>query len=105
MRLFKFACKEGESLVYFDHVLDMVGCGYRLVVSFTHAYTLLALRWTRVRWQNRPLNGNHIQHVIKIYQVLPSSLHANLHNRAMRKGESLVRLVSRPIPIRLLSNK
>ena len=24
LQLFKFACKEGESLVYFDYVLDMV---------------------------------------------------------------------------------
>ena len=29
--------KEGESLVHFDHVLDVVGRGYQLVVDFPHA--------------------------------------------------------------------
>ena len=55
MRLFKFACKEGESLVYFDHVLDVVRRSYHLEVDFAHAYALSALRWTRVHGQNRPL--------------------------------------------------
>ena len=40
MRLFKFVCKEGESLVYFDHVLDVVECGYRLAVDFAHTCAL-----------------------------------------------------------------
>ena len=61
MRLFKFACKEGEGQVYFDHVLDVVGRGYHLVVDFAHAHALLVLRWTLVHEQNWPLNGNHIQ--------------------------------------------
>ena len=29
--------KEGESLVHFDHMLDVVGLGYQLVVDFAHA--------------------------------------------------------------------
>ena len=29
--------KQGESLVHFDHVLDVVGHGYQLVVDFAHA--------------------------------------------------------------------
>ena len=33
MRLFQFACKEGESLVYFDHVLDVVGRSYCLAAD------------------------------------------------------------------------
>ena len=28
--------KDGESLGHFDDMLDMVGCGYQLVVEFTH---------------------------------------------------------------------
>ena len=28
--LFKFVCREGESLVYFDYVLDVVGRGYTI---------------------------------------------------------------------------
>ena len=39
---FWLAYKEGESLVYFDHVLDVVGRGYRLTVDFAHVHTLLA---------------------------------------------------------------
>ena len=54
-------CKEGESLVYFNHMLDVVGRGYHLVVDFAHAHALLALRWTHVHGQNEPLNGNHVQ--------------------------------------------
>ena len=61
MQLFKFAYKEGESLVYFDHVLDVVGHVYSLVVNFAHAHVLLALLWTHVCGQNRPINGNHVQ--------------------------------------------
>ena len=33
------ACKEGESLKDFDHVLDVVGCGYQLAVNFAHTVT------------------------------------------------------------------
>ena len=64
-------CVGGESLVCFDHVLDVVGRDYHLAVDFAHAHALLALLWTCVRVQNRPLNGNHVQHAIKIYQALP----------------------------------
>ena len=57
MRLFKFACKEGESLVYFDHVhvLDLVGRGY-------HYPSTCALDSAMdcVRGQNRPQNINHV---------------------------------------------
>ena len=70
-QLFKLVCKERESLVYFDHVLDVVGRGYWLAVDFAHAHLLLVLLWTRVRGRIWPINGNHIQHVIKIYQALP----------------------------------
>ena len=48
-QLFKLACKEGESMVYFDHMLDVVGRGYWLAVDFAHAHMLLVLLWTRVR--------------------------------------------------------
>ena len=37
-RKFQFACKKGESLVYFDHVLDVVGRGFQLAVGFAHAH-------------------------------------------------------------------
>ena len=91
MRLFKFVCREGESLVYFDHMLDVFGCGYHLAVDFIHAHALLVMRWTRVRGQNRPLNiittSNHIQHVIKIYQALPLLIRKL---EKLHKGESLV---------------
>ena len=73
MHLFKFACKEGESLVYFDHVLDVVGRGYRLAVDFAHTHALLALRWTRMHGQNRPLNGNHVQPRPARDQIIPGS--------------------------------
>ena len=32
-----------HSLVYFDHMLDVVGRGYRLAVDFAHALAPLAL--------------------------------------------------------------
>ena len=31
-------CKEGESLESFDHVLDVVGRSYQLVVNFAHVH-------------------------------------------------------------------
>ena len=39
-RNFQFACKKGESLVYFDHVLDVVGRGFQLAVDFAYALRL-----------------------------------------------------------------
>ena len=57
MRLFKFVCKEGESLVYFDHVLDVVGHGFRLAVDFAHAHGSIAGPRAHVRGRSRPLNG------------------------------------------------
>ena len=35
--------KQGESLVHFDYVLDMIGCGYQLAVDFAHAPPQLML--------------------------------------------------------------
>ena len=40
---FQFACKKGESQVYFDHVLDVVGRGFQLAVNFAYALWLLIL--------------------------------------------------------------
>ena len=37
------ACKEGESLEDFDHVLDVVGCGYQLVVNFPRCDSVSAV--------------------------------------------------------------
>ena len=39
-RNFQFACKKGESLVYFDHLLDVVGRGFQLVVDLAYALRL-----------------------------------------------------------------
>ena len=39
--------KEGESLEDFDHVLDMVGRGFQLVVVVAHAPRPLTLTMTR----------------------------------------------------------
>ena len=33
----------------------------KILFDFAHAHVLLALRWTCVRGQNRPLDGNHVQ--------------------------------------------
>ena len=40
VRYFQFACKKGKSLVYFDHVLDVVGRGFQLAVDFAYALRL-----------------------------------------------------------------
>ena len=75
MQLFKFACKEGESLVYVNHVLDVVGRGYRLAVNFAHAHVLLALLAIDlcVCRQNRQLNSNYVQPRTARDQNIPGS--------------------------------
>ena len=40
-RIITYACKEEENLEDFDHVLDLVGCGYQLVVTVVHAVPLI----------------------------------------------------------------
>ena len=84
--------RRGESLVCFDHVLDVVECGYRLVVDFAHTHALLALQWICVHGQNWPLNGNHVQPHPAHDQNIPGSppspyTQINLNNRI--RGESL----------------
>ena len=39
MRNIISACKEGESLADFDHMLDVVGPSYQLAVNFAHTVT------------------------------------------------------------------
>ena len=39
--------KQGESLVHFDHVLDVVGRGYQLAVDFAHVPLQLTLAMTQ----------------------------------------------------------
>ena len=60
VQLFKFACKEGESLVYFDHVLDVVVRGYCLAADFAHTHASIAGPKPYVHRRNQLLNGNHI---------------------------------------------
>ena len=40
--LFRFVRNEGESLVHFDHVLDVVGRGLKFAVDFAHVLTTRA---------------------------------------------------------------
>ena len=40
---------EGESLEDFDHMLDVVGCGYQLAVSFAHTATRCSRRLDQCR--------------------------------------------------------
>ena len=42
--------KQGESLVHFDHMLDMVERGYQLAVDFAHAPRPLLLAIVYVLW-------------------------------------------------------
>ena len=51
---------EGESLVYFDHVLDVVGRGYHFAADFAHAHGSIAGPRAHVHGRNRPLNDNHV---------------------------------------------
>ena len=53
----KFACKNGESLVYFDHVLDVVGRGYPLTADFAHVNESI----TRPKAHLRGRKVNHVQ--------------------------------------------
>ena len=41
-------CVEGENLVHFDHVLDVVGCDYQLAVNFAHALRRLMLAMSMI---------------------------------------------------------
>ena len=45
----------------FNHVLDVVGHGYSLMVDFIHTHTLSAGPRACVHGQNRPLNSNLLQ--------------------------------------------
>ena len=76
----KFACKEGESLVYFDHVLYVVGCGYPLTANFVHIRESITRPKAHLRGK-KLTTSNHIQHVIKIYQALLFNLFSREKSR------------------------
>ena len=84
--VFKFVCtcKEGENLVSFNHVLDVVGHGYCLAADLAHAHASIAVTKVHVHGRNQPLNGNHLQRHPVCDKNIPGSpsLHANLNNHA-----------------------
>ena len=49
--------KKGESLVHFDHMLNVVGCGYHFVVDFACALRLW-LRCFLWRWLSQTINDH-----------------------------------------------
>ena len=61
---FKFACKEGESLVYFDHVLDVVGRGYPLTADFAHVHRSITMPKVHLCGQK------HYQSVCTLYMSI-----------------------------------
>lgn len=67
--LFYLCCvfaKEGESLVHYDHVLDVVGCGYQLVVDFAHTPQPLMMAIIKMHYDSAVVyrEGYHEQSAI-----------------------------------------